>query len=357
MKSFGQYFKYHFKSTFLRFAIIMVIALTLSLLYSDNLIGFREYYRSTVDGILSAFYTEVFSESYALLFATLCAIVPILELSGFKNRRNLDTIFSLPISRTKMLMAHALNGWIQITSVLTVEILVIFSALRLEKDYVNESYVWGYYGTLLVLGLCVYLFYLCVFSQANTVIDGIAFMFAWSYVFRMALIWFVRVFALNKFNWFNWDIFSLVTISVTPLYSFESVGDKFDVLIEGKEFLEVENISVTYFENAVLKTEMSLIFWLIIGVASILFLYFTFNKQRVEKVEDISSSPFGYKFLIPFYILLNIMIFQDVIAQTILLIVMLVLYIIYRRTIKIKKWDLLMLGIAGLMLIMTAALK
>lgn len=334
MKSFGQYFKYHFRSTFLRFLIMTVISFTISLLFFETIIYVNNPPNSEF------FFSNVSLGIYTFIFAILCVIVPIFELSGFKHRRNLDTIFSLPVSRTKMLLAHVLNGWIQITTIFTMEVCVIFTALSTEKDHVNESYLFGYYGALLLFGLIVYLFSLCIFFQANTIADGIIFMGCWNLVF----VWIILF--LSWSDLINYEVLfgEIELISPTLVFNvFGNITESFMMLIEGIKPYYVDELN-----ELVLKVNMSFALWSIIGVVSAVILYFTFKNKRVEKVEDISDSPLGYRFLTPFFVLTSICMTSNFVLGVLLLIIMLISYIIYRRSVRLKKSDLIMLGVGVL---------
>lgn len=333
MKSFGQYFKYHFRSTFLRLIIMMAIVLVVSFINMDEIVEFSyDYLKVRLMGgrfeeaIIGAHVRLAF---YTTIFAALCTVMPIFELYSFKSRRNLDTLFTLPVSRTKMLFAHLLNGWIHVALAFTGEAAIIFAALRQEKYWVDESYVFGYYFALLGIGLFIYLFFAFIFSQGNTVIDGIVFMVAWMFAFALP---FLAAAGLFNIRGNLIDDIAYAMICYSPFDSVTAIFmDQMELYSSGSGYMS--------------EVSISCIFWGIIGVISALALYFAFKKQRVEKVEDISASPIGYKFLIPYYVISVILWLYDPLVVVIGVIVMLVAYIIYRRTFKIKKWDIIMIGI------------
>lgn len=344
MKSFGQYFKYHFRSTFLRLIIMMAIVLLLSA------INFEDTVRITLHRTTKEFVgSNVYLGFYTTLFAVLCSIIPIFELYVFKSRRNLDTMFTLPVSRTKMLFAHLLNGWIHIMLAYIAEGLIIFTALYQKRDWVNENYFWKYYLGLLVVGLAVYLFFSFVFSQGNTIIDGMVFMAAWIFAFVMPFVvandiirYLDKTYVINSslLNWIDRIIDS------TTVYSpFNNIT----ILLS--DFMEIKDPSSTfiYYMDLInlykIEANIAVAFLCVVGIVSFVLLYFTFKKQRVEKVEDISNSPIGYKFLIPFYVISFMLVEYDPLMVVICVIGMLVAYIIYRRTFRIKKWDIIMIGI------------
>ncbi len=333
MKSFGQYFKYHFKSTFLRLIIMMAIVLVISLINMGEIVDFRyDYLKVQImggiskDAIIGARVRLAF---YTTIFAALCTVMPIFELYSFKSRRNLDTLFTLPVSRTKMLFAHLLNGWIHITLAFTGEAAIIFAALLQEKHWVDESYVFGYYFALLGIGLVIYLFFAFIFSQGNTVIDAVVFMIAWIFAFA-----FPFLVADELFN-IRGDLIDDIAYGMICYSPFDIVTSIFMDQME-----QYSSVS-----GYMLEASISCIFWGIIGIISALLLYLTFKKQRVEKVEDISTSPIGYKFLIPYYVISVILWAYDPLIVVIGVIAMLVAYIVYRRTFRIKKWDIIMIAI------------
>lgn len=71
----------------------------------------------------------------------------------------------------------------------------------------------------------------------------------------------------------------------------------------------------------------------------------TFGKRRTEKAEDISDSPFGYVSMIPLYAILTVIYDIYVYLLIILTIATIVGYTIFRRGIKYKVVDYIVMGI------------
>ena len=71
----------------------------------------------------------------------------------------------------------------------------------------------------------------------------------------------------------------------------------------------------------------------------------TFGKRRTEKAEDISDSPFGYVSMIPLYAILTVIYDIYVYSLIILTIATIVGYTIFRRGIKYKVVDYIVMGI------------
>ena len=356
MKTFGQYFKYHFRSTFLRLIIMMAIVLVVSFINIESVVGLRYdqvriqtgygYYISDSSQRFIVG-SNVRLETYTTMFAMLCTLMPIFELYCFRSRRNLDTMFTLPVSRTKMLFAHLLNGWIHVIIAFTAEAAIIFTVLRQEKYWVNESYLFGYYFVLLGVGLALYLFFSFVFLQGNTIIDGIVFMGAWSFAFEM-IVWVVDTisweFNKNHVGTLNYWL-SRIENSVIFYSPFDRINELFENFMGIEDASSYPKYHIDNIYDYKIEANIGIAFWCTIGIVCLVLLYFTFKKQRVEKVEDISDSPIGYKFLIPFYVISIILWEYDPLVVAVGIIAMLVAYIIYRRTFRIKKWDIIMIGI------------
>lgn len=357
MKTFGQYFKYHFKSTFLRFVIMMAIVLTVSFINMEAIVNLRHGYIKVQNGL--GFYVSDPSQYiieaskvrlgvYTTIFAALCTLMPIFELYSFRSRRNLDTMFTLPVSRTKMLFAHLLNGWIHVTVAFAAEAVIIFSALHQEKDWVNESYIFGYYFALLSVGLAVYLFFSFIFLQGNTIIDGIVFMGAWSFAFMLPFLPAIEIiYRLTNYN--NYHLLRSWLNLIGESVIVYSPMDRITTIFNSKMQIDTDYRELSYHPDQLnrykIEANIGAAFGVVIGIICLVLLYFTFKKQRVEKVEDISTSPIGYKFLIPFYVISIILWEYDPLVVAVGVIAMLVAYIVYRRTFRIKKWDIIMIGI------------
>ena len=104
MNTFKDYIKYRLRSSLLRTAAFAAIALVMTYYYiSPSLsiwnkaddIGADFYYK--VPGGIYAGYLDLTFVGTVLIIAA--AVIAVLEMSGFKNKRNLDTFYSLPLSR------------------------------------------------------------------------------------------------------------------------------------------------------------------------------------------------------------------------------------------------------------------
>ena len=176
MKTFGRYFGYITKKSILRtviFALLGLIIVWLSAISGLN--KTHVHARGTNIGEISA------------VLGILCCIVPIIELAGFKNRRNIDVLYSFPIKRWKMALAHYISGIAQITAVHSVCFFSSYVYYLLKTDYFALKYMIPYFFASLGLGIIMYSIFMFINSQANTVADGVVFSILWMFAISILL--------------------------------------------------------------------------------------------------------------------------------------------------------------------------
>ena len=104
MRVFGRYFAHRAKGTLPRFFIIaalILIYLVPQLLNMPAFFGTDSWYIYKNLGYDMADRLN----SMTTITCILCTVIPILEFSSFHNRKNADTMLSLPISRAKLAWA------------------------------------------------------------------------------------------------------------------------------------------------------------------------------------------------------------------------------------------------------------
>jgi len=116
-----------------------------------------------------------------------CYVLPVVEFSPFKKRRNLDCFYALPLSRRALALVHYLSGLIMLTATYTVSYLTnTLLLLRAPEQYTFAPLV-GHFFVSLALGIAIYSFFVFVYDQANSSADGICFIILWSFILTLAL--------------------------------------------------------------------------------------------------------------------------------------------------------------------------
>ena len=311
MTSFKNYFNYVFKKSRSRLLITLVISLLITVSTVDVYIYDYEEYHSV----------DVYFGWIAFILGFLCVLTPILELEPFKNRRNIDALFSFPVSKFKMGLSHYLNGIVHIVSAFTVCSIYTFLYLIARKNDLNVAKFIPYYFFALLFGIFLYSFVSFAFYQGNTVSDGTIFVASYSII----LVCVVSVIDTIEFS--KERVESGLYSAFGPL---TGLTNGYTYLIEGKN---PENYLNT-------QRYISFAIWSLIGIASILGFLYTFAKKKTEDVGEISSTIFGYKVLIPVYAYSLLFISEDFnVLHLLIVLAMYIGYIIFRRTIKLKRSD------------------
>ena len=269
----------------------------------------------------------------AFILGAICTVAPVLELSGFKNKRNADTLYALPVSRQKVALAHYLSGLLQIFAVYTCAYISLAVCI-FTSDYVSEltsvtPFILCYF-VLLIIGAGVYSIFTAIFNAANTVPDGCLFIAVWSVLpalFAIALIEFdanTDFIILRDFGAeFNEEMFMPhAALNIVNYFYSKLIGTN-----AGKYYIGYS------------------IFWTAVGALLAVVYFLTFQKKRAEEIGEHSNTVFGYKVLIPIGLFSMTQAVDDKLISAILGILMAVVgYMLYRRSFKIKRNDLIVIA-------------
>ncbi len=295
MTSFKNYFLYIFKRSIPRLIVIAAISLI-----------------TTMWEIIAAKnYTSLYTTS--LILCVLCTVVPPLELAAFKNRRNADMLFSLPVSRKKQAIAHWLNGLIQALGTYILCFLgVVVSSAFLELK--NVGHFVGYFFISLIFGALVYSVLLFAFNQACTVVDGVIFEILVAFGSGLAVTTFLG-------GVLNFDVFKVSYMVYAPL----SDAGLYQIVKNGSFALPFESVLMCILLAA-------------LGGACIFGYIFSFERARAEKIGGISDSYIGYRSLIPIWAY-SLLASVGSILFIFIYIAVVVGYIIFRRGFKFTRED------------------
>jgi len=331
MTTFKRYFCYRLRKSKLQIIIFTVLAVWMT-------------HFSTMDAI-EGFHLEGYGDVHQAGLSDLhsilvlcCTIIPIVENSCFKNRRNLDTLYCLPISRPKLALAHYLCGWAQVMIIYTASFAWCTVLLLSHREWFHLSYLFPYYLLSLLMGLIVYSVFSFLFGEANSEGDGIMFVFFGIFAFMWILYSIGALISGNlgvfegewKFVDWDWGIASRPITRLTALFQSK---------------IHLHPLPPYQSDEAltVMREWYMFTVWGIIGIASAIGYFFTFVRRGAERIGDISNSWFGYKTMIPIYAYGMIFLLGDgnAIFTIFLLIVMTLFYAIYRRSFRLKKSDLI----------------
>lgn len=320
MKTFGRYLSYRLEKSILRTVVLSLLALMLSFSVV------RDGLQATVE------YRETSLYILATLLGIICTVIPMLETECFKNRRNLDTLFFLPISRFKMALAHYLSGWIQIVFIYSLSYLWSSVYLMQNSTCFDLSHLLPYYFLSLLIGLVMYSFFMFLFGEANSTLDGIVFCVLGMFAF------FVIFLGINAISQFFADK-DLLEISWGIVYT---PINNLTVLFQKKIHINMDDYYYHYTVPIILEQWYSFLLWGVAGILAAVGYFWSFAHKRAEQIGGISSSWFGYKVMIPLYGYFAFFLFgmESPLITVIIFAMILAGYFIYRRSFRLQKSDI-----------------
>jgi len=162
MTHFKKYLSYRLRSTSFRTVVIAVICTVFVCVYiiDKDKTANRGY------------------DAFAWMTLLLAAVIPMLETYHLKNARTLDVVFSFPVRKREIALAHYLSGAIQLALVsLAMAAVTFFIILIIGPADLHAWYVIPMYFSVLIFSLCVYSFVIFAFGEGNTTGDGVIFAF------------------------------------------------------------------------------------------------------------------------------------------------------------------------------------
>lgn len=269
-----------------------------------------------------------------IFLCVICTIVPVYEYSFLMKKRSVDQYYSLPIKRSSIIVTKFLCGYFKIIVSYTITFFLGLLVISLKENSYFLKYYFMFYFYTILLALILYAFYSFVFSRANTIVDGIIFIILYTLIFSLV--------EMNIKAFFR-DVFNVIILRTNALdfpYSpLNNITRYYDGYIRYGYSSVIEKYWVSY------------LLWSIVGFASMLGLIYSSKLVKVEKAEQISDSYFGYRILIPLYlvsILYSINPFSnriDIVSSAVFLCAGLIGYIVYRRTLKLQvKYWLILIG-------------
>ena len=266
----------------------------------------------------------------AIIFGVACTLMPVLELGGLKNRKNIDALYALPVSRFKMALAHYLSGFIQAALIYTAAyitlVLKMISSPLFDQIH-SPILLLPCYFVILLAGAAVYSIFTAIFNLANTVADGCFFIAVWSLLPSFVIM------ALENLGARTGGVISLPFIEngdyISPYpHSALNISENFYAIFIGEK-----NIP-SYVDE--------MVFWTVIAAALAGLYFYSFARARAENIEGPSSALLGYRIIIPL-ITFCLSISTDIDLASIIFAILaaIVGYMLYRRSFRIKIKDMI----------------
>ena len=331
MRAFGRYFWYRIKSTSLRLAALAAIATLLSSLFV--------FVYQTIEGKEWDYYSG--SCTWLGISACILAVVlPMLELLGLKNRRNLDTLLFMPINSGKMLAVRLFNGFLQLVITTAASFLMAAAKIGVMDNADKRiSDIAEFYFVLIAHAAIIYIVVSFAIFVANNAFDGVVFALGYSFIFANVAEALMQTFGQSKLG------YSQEFLLYAPLARVTKIYDRTVFFDYKRSHMQWVQENLEYFKGKYCYE--SLYLWICVAVCMAIALVFLGARLKSHKMGEISDSIFGYKSLIPFYAITSVFSMDTGNPSTkfIIVIVAYIGYAVYRRGIKLRLSDYLWIGL------------
>ena len=293
----------------------------------------------------------------AVILCILCTVIPVLQFSYRMKQRSVDLWYSLPITRKQLAFVRTVGGLVLTLVPFTLAYWLSAAAIALRGSELYYFYYLPAYGLLLLLGAGLFGVNAFLFTRGNTVADGIVFIAAWACALPLVNLCVYMSVPSYEFSvggkHLTGDALNALLFTYSPVSTVTNLMH--ELIMEGQpeELIEIDTLLSSY--------EYPVRFAFLFALA----LFLLADRDKSENAAQVSSSWWGYKVIIPVY---AIAIYAALVAAfgvggewdvgllyytVITAAVVFVLYFIYRRSFRLKKWDIIMVAVilaAGVLL-------
>lgn len=258
------YFKYLLRSK--KYVLLLILLITLF-----NSFGSSDSY---------------YNGFHLFITAILCFLVPFSVFYYIHNKKAVDTFFSLPISRKKLLATGLLFSISTIYLSLMISIIVYAISVKMSIS----SFIFISLLSLLAI-VAIVLFNVAIFSLANNSIDGIVILAAYT-------------------------LFPLFLIGALSLFINNYVAGSSSLIINWVGYLSPSYIGLMMmrklFPEYIQHTNIQYIKYMIAAIVYILLAIFILKKhfiaRKVERADSISDNILTYPFIIFIYMVMTMLV-------------------------------------------------
>ncbi|MBO4636590.1 MAG: ABC transporter permease [Clostridiales bacterium] len=362
MSAFQRYIRFHLKSILVREVVMALLMAMIAFTWGAAKIGRSQFGRSA--NIENDIYYGIITV-VAFVAVIYAFIIPVLEFAPYKNRRNIDLWFSSPLSRNDIFRVGYISGLIQLAASLLISMMTVSAKMivfNTQGADFNLAMPSVYFGVLLLSTAVVYTINCFLFICANSVVDGVIYLIFFSLI-PGNIAKFIMLFREKTTNIRELvnNINEMLTRKYYAHYELPVVFTaKLDIanIDADKRYNEVLNYLDSWLGETYVIVIWSVI-WVLAAAASLYFASRVFSRMKSEKLGGPSDLLFGYTILIPAWGYSKILSQSTsiLVSPMFTLVVMFIGYVIYRKGVKLKGIDWLMLGIGAVILIVSQVIS
>jgi len=312
--------------------LILMIAMAIMTIIIQSQSSYINYSQSGDYRIETAGQTNPFIY-LSIVLSVIVTIIPVMEFSFKMKRRSVDLYYSLPIKRIKLYICKYFVGLAEFLILYIPQWLISFiwlATLPSVSNIYDMSYSIYFMLASIGYGILIYTFLTFFYTMGNTLIDGIIFM-ALASCFLPTLMNVMYSLILGA-NFSDRTFYMRFFFIYSPLFD-----------ISGK--MHSNMIGGTYGDINILGIILNIALAIL---ASIAFFFIHSEKNNAELVGDESDTIFGYKLFIPLYMVTSFKLISSSISAlwVVIGLVGYLFYCIYRKSFRIKRNDIITLGVS-----------
>ena len=324
-------FLYYFRRR-LPSMLILMIAMAVMTIIIQSQSSYINYEQSGDYRIETAGQTNPFIY-LSILLSVIVTIIPILEFSFKMKRRSVDLYYSLPIKRIKLYICKYFVGLAEFLILYIPQWLISFiwlATLPSVSNIYDMSYSIYFMLASIGYGILIYTFLTFFYSMGNTLVDGIIFM-ALASCFLPTLMNVMYSLILGA-NYSDRTFYMRWFFIYSPLFD---ISGKMHSNMIGGNYGDINILGI------ILNIALAIL-------ASIAFFFIHSEKNNAELVGDESDTIFGYKLFIPLYMVTSFKLISSSISAlwVVIGIAGYLFYCIYRKSFRIKRNDIITLGVS-----------
>lgn len=325
------YFKYEFKKNLPFIIIVSVIFITILAIYlfnADFVYSRYEYINgeptgNMIDVARNSPIGMITTFAYILVF-----IVPIKNYSFKMKKIAVDVYYQLPIKKKSQYLTKYLVGLLEIIIPFVLSVFISLLIILCREHIFKLQYLLLYIIALIPYIVILYTIVIFAYIKGNTLKDGV--LNICMYILATLLIACVISLFYDSFSTHGYcDMTSLTMVS--PMSCMSTIISYY---LKGLQQITIETEFI-----------ISLIMYIPVGIG--FFILFLYNEDKAEDCAQISNSWFSYKVLLPLICALSALLFSYVDTLYVNVFVAIagyIGYVIYRRTFKITKNDMIALS-------------
>ena len=324
-------FLYYFRRR-LPAMLILMIAMAVMTIIIQSQSSYINYSQSGDYRIETAGQTNPFIY-LSIVLSVIVTIIPVMEFSFKMKRRSVDLYYSLPIKRIKLYICKYFVGLAEFLILYIPQWLISFiwlATLPSVSNIYDMSYSIYFMLASIGYGILIYTFLTFFYSMGNTLVDGIIFM-ALASCFLPTLMNVMYSLILGA-NYSDRTFYMRWFFIYSPLFD---ISGKMHSNMIGGNYGDINILGI------ILNIALAIL-------ASIAFFFIHSEKNNAELVGDESDTIFGYKLFIPLYMVTSFKLISSSISAlwVVIGLVGYLFYCIYRKSFRIKRNDIITLGVS-----------